>query len=281
MKNIIEQREGKIKLRDSEEKYRLITEHAQELICVLNEKNEYEYINEDAFLRVLGYSNEDLLGQSRFDIIHPDDYEKGLKKLMDAWENGEGTTEVRLKAKNGEYIWFDVYGRTFIGFDGKTKGLLVSRDISERKMLEEKLHWQATHDHLTQLCNRRYFEDQLEIEVSRVQQGDIMNALVYLDLDRFKYINDTAGHDAGDKLLIEIARLLTDKLRDQDLLARLGGDEFAIILRDVNAESAMELAESFRDALDKCNFVYGGQNYNVHGSFGVALMDIDDMTSGD
>ncbi|MCW9013398.1 MAG: EAL domain-containing protein [Gammaproteobacteria bacterium] len=165
---------------------------------------------------------------------------------------------------------------------GQQEGSVIAfRDISERKMLEEKLHWQATHDHLTQLYNRRYFEDQLETEVTRVQQGDAMNALVYLDLDRFKYINDTAGHEAGDKLLIEIARLLTDKLREQDLLARLGGDEFAIILRDVDAESAMQLAENFRDALDKCNFVYGGQNYNVHGSFGVALMDIEDMTSGD
>ncbi len=159
--------------------------------------------------------------------------------------------------------------------------VIAFRDISERKMLEEKLHWQATHDHLTRLCNRRYFEDQLDSEVSRVQSGADMSALVYLDLDRFKYINDTAGHDAGDKLLIEIAKLLAEKLRTKDILARLGGDEFAIILKDVDEESAHIVTETFRVVLEKCSFAYSGETYNINGSFGIALMDIPDMTAGD
>jgi len=165
---------------------------------------------------------------------------------------------------------------------GHQEGSVIAfRDISERKMLEEKLHWQATHDHLTQLCNRRYFEDQLDSEVSRVRAGESMSALVYLDLDRFKYINDTAGHDAGDKLLIEVSTLISEKLRDNDVLARLGGDEFAIILREVDTESAMVITETFRMVIEKCNFVYDGENHNIHGSFGVALMDIPNMTAGD
>ncbi len=169
-----------------------------------------------------------------------------------------------------------------LNIHGKQEGSVIAfRDISERKMLEEKLHWQATHDHLTRLCNRRYFEDQLDSEMSRVRAGDGMSALVYLDLDRFKYINDTAGHDAGDKLLIEIAKLLSIKLRAKDTLARLGGDEFAIILKDVDEESAMIVTETFRQVLESFNFTYGGENYNVHGSFGVALMDTENMTSGD
>ncbi len=169
-----------------------------------------------------------------------------------------------------------------LNIHGRQEGSVVAfRDISERKMLEEKLHWQATHDHLTRLCNRRYFEDQLDSEVNRVRTSDSMSALVYLDLDRFKYINDTAGHDAGDKLLVEIAKLLSVKLRAKDTLARLGGDEFAIILKDVDAESAMIVTETFRQVLEKYTFSYGGENYNVHGSFGVALMDAEGMTSGD
>lgn len=159
--------------------------------------------------------------------------------------------------------------------------VIAFRDISERKMLEEKLHWQATHDHLTKLCNRRYFEDQLDSEVSRVQNGGEMSALVYLDLDRFKYINDTAGHDAGDRLLIEISKLLTEKLRTKDILARLGGDEFAIILKDVDEETAVIVTETFRSVLEQCHFAYSGESYNVNASFGVALMDIPSMTSGD
>ncbi|MCW8933795.1 MAG: EAL domain-containing protein [Gammaproteobacteria bacterium] len=169
-----------------------------------------------------------------------------------------------------------------LNIDGRQEGSVIAfRDISERKMLEEKLHWQATHDHLTKLCNRRYFEDQLDSEVSRVKSGDEMSALIYLDLDRFKYINDTAGHDAGDKLLIEISKLLTENLRTKDILARLGGDEFAIILKDVDEESAVIVTETFRSVLEQCNFAYNGENYNVNASFGVALMDIPGMTSGD
>jgi diguanylate cyclase (GGDEF)-like protein/PAS domain S-box-containing protein len=164
----------------------------------------------------------------------------------------------------------------------KQEGSVVAfRDISERKMLEEKLHWQATHDHLTQLCNRRYFEDQLESEVQRVRRDDAMSALLYLDLDRFKYINDTAGHDAGDKVLIEIARVLVANLRQEDTLARLGGDEFAIIVRNANAKLAVKVAEQVRLALDGCNFHYDGKNHAIHGSLGVAMMDIEGMTSGD
>jgi len=165
---------------------------------------------------------------------------------------------------------------------GTQEGSVIAfRDISERKMLEEKLHWQATHDHLTKLSNRRYFEDQLEYDVQRVQRNKIMSALLYIDLDRFKYINDTAGHDAGDRLLIEVSHMLTESLRDQDVVARLGGDEFAIILRNIDEEMAMECAEEFRSALESCNLRYEGKDYSVHGSLGVAMMDIKNMTAGD
>jgi len=169
-----------------------------------------------------------------------------------------------------------------LNIHGRQEGSVIAfRDISERKMLEEKLHWQATHDHLTRLCNRRYFEEQLDVEVSRVQAGENMSALVYLDLDRFKYINDTAGHDAGDKLLVEISKLLSEKLRVKDTLARLGGDEFAIILKDVDEETAVIVTETFRTVLEQCSFSYSGESYNINASFGVALMDIPNMTSGD
>lgn len=148
-------------------------------------------------------------------------------------------------------------------------------------MLEEKLHWQATHDHLTGLCNRRYFEEQLEAELKQVMREDKMSALIYLDLDRFKYINDTAGHEAGDKMLIETSRLLTKNLREQDELARLGGDEFAIIVRGVDQDEAMALADAHRLALDDSSFVFGQQSYSIYGSFGVAMMDVPAMTYGD
>jgi diguanylate cyclase (GGDEF)-like protein/PAS domain S-box-containing protein len=164
----------------------------------------------------------------------------------------------------------------------KQEGSVVAfRDISERKMLEEKLHWQATHDHLTKMHNRRCFEDELEHAVQRVRRNKLMSAMIYIDLDRFKYINDTAGHDAGDRLLIEVSRTLNKNLCEQDVAARLGGDEFAIILRDVNERKAMECAEKFRLALQGCHLHYDGQEFSIHGSLGVAMMDIENMTAGE
>ena len=239
-----------------------------------------------AALGIIGKSDSsNIIGQRAKDAFHyhiEDDvikhdrlyraYGKGVE--LRSWETGfkhEKGTEVPVECT--------VYP---LNIQGKQEGSVIAfRDISERKMLEEKLHWQATHDHLTRLSNRRYFEDKLDSEVSRVQAGDVMSALVYLDLDRFKYINDTAGHDAGDKLLVEISKLLLEKVREHDTLARLGGDEFAIIIKDVDEASAMSVTETFRAALEKCTFTYEGEQHNIHGSFGVTLMDIPEMSSGD
>lgn len=157
--------------------------------------------------------------------------------------------------------------------DGKLEGSVVAfRDITERRLLEKELMWQANHDTLTHLHNRYYFENQLNYEVSRLRRSDETSALLYIDLDRFKYINDTAGHAAGDQLLMEIAAQLQTRLRSSDLLARLGGDEFAVILRNIEPAAAMTAAEHFREVLEHYDFVHGARTYKVYGSIGVALI---------
>lgn len=154
---------------------------------------------------------------------------------------------------------------------GRLEGSVVAfRDISERLRLERELMWQATHDPLTQLANRSRFEQELDAEVNRLKRSDETSALVYLDLDRFKYINDTAGHAAGDQLLMQIARQLQSRLREADVLARLGGDEFAIILRNVTDDNVMSVAEGFREILEHYTFVHDSRRYKVNGSIGVA-----------
>jgi diguanylate cyclase (GGDEF)-like protein len=158
--------------------------------------------------------------------------------------------------------------------------VVAFRDVSERHAFEQELSWQANHDPLTRLYNRRYFEKHLEEEVARCQRGGT-SALLYLDLDRFKYINDIAGHAAGDQLLIEISQQMRERLRDADLLARLGGDEFAIILRDIADDKVLMTAESFREILEGYSFVYGGQPYRIYGSIGVALIDAKVQSSGE
>ncbi|MDH5572165.1 MAG: EAL domain-containing protein [Gammaproteobacteria bacterium] len=235
---------------------------------------------------ILGAENaSDIIGQQAKEIFHHNFSHESHEndRLYRAYGKGVELRcwETSFNHANGKAIPVEctVYP---LKIRNKQEGSVVAfRDISERKMLEEKLHWQATHDHLTQLCNRRYFEEQLETALNRVQRDDTMAALIYLDLDRFKYINDTAGHDAGDNLLIEISDLLVAKLDKQDLLARLGGDEFAIILHDIDQLSAVNSAEDFRVTLEHYNFRYDAKNYNIHASLGVALMDIDGMTAGD
>jgi diguanylate cyclase (GGDEF)-like protein/PAS domain S-box-containing protein len=156
---------------------------------------------------------------------------------------------------------------------GRLEGSVVAfRDISERLRLERELMWQATHDPLTHLANRARFEQELDAEVNRLKRSDETSALLYLDLDRFKYINDTAGHAAGDQLLVEIGRQLQSRLREADILARLGGDEFAIILRNVTPDNVMAVAEGFREILEHHTFVYDNRRYKVNGSIGVALI---------
>ncbi|GMR08010.1 MAG: hypothetical protein BMS9Abin26_1015 [Gammaproteobacteria bacterium] len=166
--------------------------------------------------------------------------------------------------------------------EGLLQGSVIAfRDISERKLLEDELRWQASHDPLTKLFNRRHFETQLGNEVHRLKRSDEISALLFIDLDRFKYINDSAGHAAGDKLLIEIASKFLSRLRKADSLARLGGDEFAIILRNIKEKDMFSAAEKFRQMLDTYMFSHSGKQYKINGSIGIANIDKDSISAGE
>ncbi|MCW9055345.1 MAG: EAL domain-containing protein [Gammaproteobacteria bacterium] len=261
-----------------------ILESVGEGVYGVNNEGDITFVN-PAALAIVGIEKPMPIGQSAQKTFHyhPDKNSQTTDRLYRAY--GESTElrcwETEFKHSNGKAVPVEctIYPLT-IG--SRQEGSVVAfRDVSERKMLEEKLHWQATHDHLTGLSNRRYFEEQLEAELKQVVRDGKMSALVYLDLDRFKYINDTAGHEAGDEMLIETSRLLTKNLRENDVLARLGGDEFAIILRDVDEVAAMQLCEAHRILLDGSNFIFAKQSYSIYGSFGIAMMDVPNMTSGD
>ncbi len=146
-------------------------------------------------------------------------------------------------------------------------------DISQRKKLEDELVWQANHDSLTKLHNRLFFEKHLNAEVQRLNRSNTLSALMYVDLDRFKYINDTAGHTAGDRLLIEVSRLLQTRVRESDLLARVGGDEFAIILRNIDDRALSAVCNAIHELLRSNPFLYNGKNYPLNCSIGVAYID--------
>ncbi|MET0028091.1 MAG: EAL domain-containing protein [Candidatus Thiodiazotropha sp.] len=239
--------------------------------------------------RILGYDpDEPLIGRSALEIFHYADKEgqpidEAHCFLQHTYEEGESIQgwETLFWHKTGVSIPVEctVYPLTI---NDRCEGSVVAfRDISERKLLEEELRWQASHDALTKIYNRRYFEDQLNIETDRLKRSSETSALLYIDLDRFKYINDTAGHAAGDQLLIEIAHKMTLRQRKTDLLARLGGDEFAIILRNVNASTVHQVAEGYREMLDHYMFSYNGKQYKVNGTIGIALIDRDSESASE
>ncbi|MHB1241440.1 MAG: two-component system response regulator [Gammaproteobacteria bacterium] len=239
--------------------------------------------------QILGYRDEDQLeGKEPQSLFHYAD-ERGMPIeprtcfLRRAYEGGSEirSWETVFWHRSGKPIPVEctVYPLTIQ--DRREGSVVAFRDISERKTLEERLRWQATHDPLTELLNRRYFEEQLEQEVARLRRSSECSALLYIDLDRFKYINDTAGHTAGDRLLIEVAHQLRGPLRESDFLARLGGDEFAVILRNVDPGSVYTAADKFRSLLNQYTFSYGGKQYRIDASIGVALIDRDSQSPGD
>ncbi len=242
-----------------------------------------------AALRILGYDDESLvLGNSPYELFHFADADG--KKIPQA----ESFMEQAYKAGYGLSSWETVFWNREkkvvpvestiypLHIRGKREGSVVAfSDISERKSLEKKLRWQATHDPLTELLNRRYFEDELEKEVTRLKRSREVSGLLVIDLDRFKYINDTAGHAAGDQLLIRIAHQLRIRIRDTDMLARLGGDEFAIIMRNIEPKDILSAADIFRELLQHCTFSYAGNNYKINGSVGVAVISRDTISPGE
>ena len=139
LKNFLESKESERKLKESEQKHRLITENVNDLIIILNQDYKYEYINQAQHRKQRGTSNEDLIGTTPLDLIHPDDKEKNKRAFKEVFEVGEGVLETRVRNLWGGYNWFEIKGKTFEDVDGKTKVLLISRDITERKEVEKKL----------------------------------------------------------------------------------------------------------------------------------------------
>lgn len=232
--------------------------------------------------------NEDMIGRAAHALFH--------YAAEDGTENPAETCFLQQAYATGDELraWETVFwhrsGRSVavectvvpLRIEGRLEGSVVAfRDVSDRRKLERELVWQANHDPLTRLCNRNYLERALEAEVSRLKRSSERSALLYIDLDRFKYINDTAGHAAGDRLLCELGDQLKQRLREADTLARLGGDEFAVILRNVAEDNVVAAADGFRQVLEQFNFVFGDKHYKVNGSIGVAMIDGDVHTPGE
>jgi PAS domain S-box-containing protein len=279
-------------LAERDELFQLITENAADMIAVVDSKGGRLY-NSPAYQKVLGYSAEELRGGSSIDQIHPSDRERVLEAARKARTTGQGQTlEYRMRHKDGSWRILESTASPIQSARGDVEKLIiVNRDISERKRAEEMLAHNAFHDGLTDLPNRALFADRLQHALMRAQRhSDYEIAVLIVDVDEFKVVNDSLGHRAGDELLVQIASRLTLGLRETDTvarpaiagaqpagsqpsedgLARLGGDEFAVLLEDVvNPIGAIRVAKRMQEKLS-LPFEVGGQQIVITASIGVA-----------
>jgi diguanylate cyclase (GGDEF)-like protein/PAS domain S-box-containing protein len=258
-------------IRRSEEDLRMILENMQDVF--------YRTDMDGLILRfspsvekLLGYRPDELVGKPvQLLYLHPDEKGRLLRQLE---SNGGYVTgyQTQLRRRDGECVWVSVNANHYRDQAGRTMGLEGTvRDIAENKKLEDELWRLANFDALTGLPNRRLFYDRLGLSLVRALRGAESGALLFIDLDRFKEVNDELGHDCGDEYLRETARRLSDCVRKSDTVARIGGDEFTIILQDIKSAANAELfVEKIRAALARPFWLKGKQR-GIGASIGLAL----------
>ncbi len=192
------------------------------------------------------------------------------------------TTDTLLVRRDGEKIAIDHSAAPIRDRDGQISGVvLVFRDVSRERQYAARLSYQASHDALTGLINRREFENRLRRALNSASELQRHHAVMYLDLDQFKVVNDTCGHAAGDELMRQISAVLQRRLRERDTIARLGGDEFGVLLENCNADHASRIAEQLRQTVAEFPFAWHNRSFSLSVSIGVVNIDNGLFTLGD
>jgi diguanylate cyclase (GGDEF)-like protein/PAS domain S-box-containing protein len=279
--DITERKKVETALRDSEEKFRTLAEQSPNMIFI-NKGGQIIYTNNTS-KEVLGYTKEEFYSPdfSFLSIIAPE-HRDLAKQSFNIHRQGREVQplEYSLVTKNGDRLEVIVNTR-LINFNGDTAILGTVTDITPQKLTEKKLAHFASHDALTELKNRRAFDDGLAVELARAERNEGIFAVFLLDLDNFKLINDQYGHDMGDSVLQHAAERLSSSLRKSDLIARIGGDEFILMLPDVKqAQDILSLAEKILVSF-RMPFTINKQDISITASIGVAVypLDGDDPTT--
>src|SRR5215216_1313258 len=275
-RDITKRKEAEERLRDAEARYRTLVEQipAVTYIDPVNDPETSLYTSPQ-IERMLGYTPQEWQNEKLWPKrIHPDDRER-IQTADERFEAGgeeSFSEEYRLMAKDGSVVWVReeaVLVRDEAGEPLYWQGVFY--DLTERKALEERLHYQALHDPLTDLPNRRLFMDRLGQALGRTMRWHNQVAVLFMDLDGFKVVNDSLGHDVGDLLLTLVAQRLRRCLRPEDTLARFGGDEFVMLIDAVDDPAqAVQVAERITEELRR-PFIMEGRELYVIASIGISL----------
>ncbi len=271
------------RLMANQDRFRDFAESAADWFWETDSNMRFTYVSERS-QDVLGVSREELIGSRIDELFASAEGQVGQSKdhasvgderqpfsMQSFWRRPDGARRV-----------ISTSGKPILGFDGVFQGYRgTSRDISDSFSLTEELGYQASHDTLTNLLNRRAFEQRLQTLLSRLEESPGEHALCYLDLDRFKVVNDTCGHIAGDELLRQLAERLQGQVRKRDTFARLGGDEFGVLLEDCPYERALELVSELHKTINEYQFFWNDQSFRVGASIGLVVINSPKSTLDD
>ena len=272
---------SKIELEEKNRELEIETSHLTNLMNSVNavvleaqpDNNRFTYVSDEAH-NLLGYPVETWLEPDFwYSHIHPDDLDDVKNKININSDNNEFTYtfDYRMRNISGKYIWVRSINNMIRDDDGSyvIRGLLL--DINDEKKNEQHIIYLAEHDTLTGLLNRRRFQEKLDDHIALAKRYNYEGAVLFIDLDQFKYINDTLGHRGGDEYLSAISICLKQLLRDTDVLGRLGGDEFGIILARSNEEDITEVCTKILNTLHEQVFIARGIHAHTSASIGVAI----------
>jgi diguanylate cyclase (GGDEF)-like protein/PAS domain S-box-containing protein len=266
-------------LRESEEKLRSITESALDAIIVINGASRVEFWNPSAE-RVFGYTEAEAKGKDFTDLLVPEDRREHVRMLMGSFVGTDkgsytGRLHETVLRRNGGALFPVEFSVASVRVGEGWWAVGTLRDISERKATETRLHELATTDGLTGLSNRRHFVNQVRVEFDRAGRYGVPLSLLMLDADLFKNINDTFGHETGDRALCLLAETIRQRLRVIDSVGRLGGEEFAVLLPETTLEGALQVAERIRSAVERSAIPTDQGQCSLTVSLGVATMTAD------
>jgi diguanylate cyclase (GGDEF)-like protein/PAS domain S-box-containing protein len=259
------------RFRESEERFRALNELLPALVLLADEHGRITYANQAARSRL----GEGVVEVDLAALFEDPDVRARMQEPEQA---ACSNAEAMLRSTNGDRFWASLSIAPVV-VSRHRKLLLVASDVSEQRQLTELLSYQASHDALTELYNRREFERRVERVLAHMGPGGSPSALLYIDLDQFKLINDTSGHIAGDQLLTQLASHMREQLRGGDVLARLGGDEFGVLAANVgDLAGAQRIAERLREQIDGYLFSWEQRSYPVSASIGGVMIDRPDIS---
>jgi len=271
----------------SEKLYRYLVDSSPDIIYTLNGDGRFTFIN-DRIQQLLGFSPSELIGKHYSELVHDEDLERAHYVFNErrVGQRASRNVELRLKSNPGNEhdmifentlmtISFNSMGMYAVSADPEQREFFgtygVARDVTERKRAEAMISYQAYHDILTDLPNRTLFKDRLGLAVIQAKRNRCGLAVMFIDLDRFKLVNDTLGHVKGDELLQQVATRLKNCLRRGDTLARLGGDEFTVVLPELHEKNDAKLiAEKFLETL-RSPFVLESSEFHISASIGISV----------